>query len=375
MDTTGAPLVSPAAIGGPTTSSWREQALTRIAELENLTDVFATQPGLSEAELVLADRTRRHLVTARDAAQGDPDRSLWQRIAGAYSGSALERTASNVDAAEADLLRLAPEPFVAGQIPSLLAHVRSHLQADDPRAERLEQLAARPVHEFSESERDSIVAAVRAASSAGRREIVQVRSFRSILWLTATLLTLAVIALAILGFSRPSVLPLCFAPETESSAKVVCPTAEQAITGTAGADDVMRATAGRWDILTAEILGLIAAAVAAATALRSIRGTSTPYSLPVALALLKLPLGALTAVLGLLLMRGNFVPGLSALDTPGQVLAWAILFGYAQQVFTRFVDQQAHNVLDNGGSGAPEPATAGTAPGRALGGAATAARS
>ncbi len=375
MDTTGAPLVSPAAIGGPTTSSWREQALTRIAELENLTDVFATQPGLSEAELVLADRTRRHLVTARDAAQGDPDRSLWQRIAGAYSGSALERTASNVDAAEADLLRLAPEPFVAGQIPSLLAHVRSHLQADDPRAERLEQLAARPVHEFSESERDSIVAAVRAASSAGRREIVQVRSFRSILWLTATLLTLAVIALAILGFSRPSVLPLCFAPETESSAKVVCPTAEQAITGTAGADDVMRATAGRWDILTAEILGLIAAAVAAATALRSIRGTSTPYSLPVALALLKLPLGALTAVLGLLLMRGNFVPGLSALDTPGQVLAWAILFGYAQQVFTRFVDQQAHNVLDNAGSGAPEPATAGTAPGRALGGAATAARS
>jgi hypothetical protein len=375
MDTTGAPLVSQAAIGGPTTSSWREQALTRIAELENLTDVFATQAGLSEADRVLADRTRRHLVTARDAAQGEPGRSVWKKIAGAYAGSSLERTASNIDAAEADLLRLAPEAYVAGQIPSLLAHVRSHLQADDPRAERLEQLAKRPVYDFSESERDSIVAAVRAASSAARREIVQVRSFRSILWLTATLLTLAAIALAALGYARPSVLPLCFTPETEASAKVVCPTAETAIASSANADDVMRATAGRWDILTAEILGLIAAAVAAATALRSIRGTSTPYSLPVALALLKLPLGALTAVLGLLLMRGNFVPGLSALDTPGQVLAWAILFGYAQQVFTRFVDQQAHNVLDNAGSGAPEPATAGTAPGRPLGGAATPVRS
>ena len=374
MDPTGAPLVSPAAIGGPTTSSWREQALTRIAELENLTDVFATQPGLSEAELVLADRTHRHLVTARDAAQGDPDRSVWQRIAGAYAGSALERTASNVDAAEADLLRLAPAAYVAGQVPSLLAHVRSHLQADDPRAERLEQLAARPVHDFSESERDSIVAAVRAASSAGRardrpgaqlpqhplahRDAAHARGDRA-------------------GHPRllaPEPAPALLLAGDRVEREGRLPDGGAGDHGTASADAVMRSTAGRWDILTAEILGLIAAAVAAATALRSIRGTSTPYSLPVALALLKLPLGALTAVLGLLLMRGNFVPGLSALDTPGQVLAWAILFGYAQQVFTRFVDQQAHNVLDNAGSGAPEPANAGTAPGRPLG-AATAARS
>jgi hypothetical protein len=37
-------------------------------------------------------------------------------------------------------------------------------------------------------------------------------------------------------------------------------------------------------------------------------------------------------------MRGAFVPGLSALDTPAQILSWAIVFGYAQQLFTRFVD-------------------------------------
>jgi hypothetical protein len=86
--------------------------------------------------------------------------------------------------------------------------------------------------------------------------------------------------------------------------------------------------------------------VAAATALRSIRGSSEPYGLPVALATLKLPMGAVTAFLGLLLMRGQFVPGLSALDTSAQILAWALVFGYAQQLFTRFVDQQAHTVLD-----------------------------
>jgi hypothetical protein len=61
---------------------------------------------------------------------------------------------------------------------------------------------------------------------------------------------------------------------------------------------------------------------------------------------LQLPTGAVTAVLGLLLMRGQFLPGLSALDTSGQILAWAIVFGYAQQLFTRFVDQQADTVLN-----------------------------
>ena len=67
------------------------------------------------------------------------------------------------------------------------------------------------------------------------------------------------------------------------------------------------------------------------------------------MAVLKLPTGALTAVLGLLLMRGGFVPGLSALDTPAQILAWAVLFGSAQQLFTRFVDARAHTVLDEVG--------------------------
>jgi hypothetical protein len=115
----------------------------------------------------------------------------------------------------------------------------------------------------------------------------------------------------------------------------------------------MRATASGWDIWLVELIGIVAATVATAFALRKIRGTSTPYSLPVALAMLKLPTGALTAFLGILLMRGGFVPGLSALDTSAQILSWAIVFGYSQQLFTRFVDDQAQSVLaDIGGRGA-----------------------
>ena len=120
----------------------------------------------------------------------------------------------------------------------------------------------------------------------------------------------------------------------------------QTATVVARLDDDMCDTVSRWDIAVVELVGLVAAALASAAALRNAEGTSTPYSLPAALAVVKLPSGALTAVLGILLIRGAFIPGLSSLDTSGQIIAWAVIFGYAQQVFTRFVDQRAKGVLD-----------------------------
>jgi hypothetical protein len=58
---------------------------------------------------------------------------------------------------------------------------------------------------------------------------------------------------------------------------------------------------------------------------------------------------------------GQFVPGLTALDTSAQILAWALLFGYAQQVFTRLADRQGQNVL-NSVRGANRPQTNTTQP-------------
>jgi hypothetical protein len=66
---------------------------------------------------------------------------------------------------------------------------------------------------------------------------------------------------------------------------------------------------------------------------------------PVALSILKLPAGALTGITGLVLLYGKFVPGLSELDSQGQILAYAIVLGIAQHLVTRFVDQKAEDVL------------------------------
>ena len=104
-------------------------------------------------------------------------------------------------------------------------------------------------------------------------------------------------------------------------------------------------------------------ALASAVSLRNVRGTSTPYDVPVALALLKLPTGALTAIAALIAIRGDFVPGLSALDSQEQILAYALAFGYAQQLLTGLIDRQGQSIL----SGVPSKDSAGQRPSTALG--------
>jgi hypothetical protein len=177
-------------------------------------------------------------------------------------------------------------------------------------------------------------------------------------------LAFLVVGLVTAGWLSPATIPLCFEPESGDNTVVVCPTEQSEFipgrTNQPGLadpdiDDVVRSTASRADIATIAGIGLLAASVAGATMLRNIRGTSTPFALPVALAILKLPSGAMTAVLGLLLMRGGFIPGLSALDSSAQILAWAVVFGYAQQLLTRLVDQQAHSVLNAVRGHEPEP--------------------
>jgi hypothetical protein len=91
---------------------------------------------------------------------------------------------------------------------------------------------------------------------------------------------------------------------------------------------------------------VLGASLSVAVALRSTRQTSAPYGVAGALLLMKLPCGALTALAGLLLIRGDFVPGFSAIDKQDQIVAYAVLFGFAQQLITRFADDKGREVLD-----------------------------
>jgi hypothetical protein len=360
-------------VGGPVWVAWREGTLTRAEEFQALCAWIRTQRQ-NEGDAVLFEAVEHHIEAARQAARVDklePHRRF--RIF--RNGPLIERATSNLDAAEAHLLSLAPAEYIHGQMPCLLRHVQCHLQATDPRRKEFERIAGRlgikdpdrpPAADSTpaqrvrmvEEERRKIVTIVRGASSAALREHVRLRSFRNIVVATSVLMVVLAIGVAVTGLLNRTLIPMCFAPQESGKAIVVCPTAQsdpfvpmgdrpQDGVPTEDIDVVVARTASPLDLLVVELVGLTAAAVASAAAIRSIKGSSERYGLPVSLAALKLPTGAVTAFLGLLLMRGQFVPGLSALDTSAQILAWALVFGYAQQLFTRLVDQQGQNVLDN----------------------------
>lgn len=374
----GSDQTSSQSINGPVRVAWREGTFTRITELEALcTWLSSCRPQENHPALIAA--TRRHLQAATEAARAeelDPPKRL--RIF--RNGALIERAISNLDAAEADLLNLAPADYVLGQMPCLLRHVQCYLAPLDPRRREFERIAERlGIKDFDhpllrnsrdllpsqdeqlrtvDEERPKIIGIVRGASSAALREQVRLRSFRNVVVVTSILMAVLAIGIAITGFIRPTLIPMCFAPEESGRAVVVCPTAQSQPFVPAGGlaqpriqtrdiDDVVEDTAQGPDLMVVELVGLTAAAIATAAAIRRIRGSSERYGLPVALAALKLPTGAITAFLGLLLMRGQFIPGLSALDTSAQILAWALVFGYAQQLFTRLVDQQGQTVLDS----------------------------
>lgn len=315
---------------------------SRVAEMRVLVSARADPDIDPEVKLLISDAALEELRKADKTLDQLSDR-------GRISGSSLSVAQAHLDMAHSLMLRLAPLEIVRALLPGLVSIVREHLCVTDLRRSQVEEIeqrveAGKPL---DARHRELLIDAVGVARQALLRENLRVRNFVAIVYGVFAALTLIVIVVAVLGALFPDVVPLCFGP---MDVGIVCPTADSSVPQfDPGMEDLDKAygdVAKSRDYLVIELAGIGAAAVAAAVTIRRIRGTATPYNVPVALALLKLPTGALTAVLGLILMRGAFVPGLSALDSSAQIIGWAIIFGYAQQIFTRLVDRQGQAVLD-----------------------------
>jgi hypothetical protein len=326
-------------------STWREEALAEADVIQALADHLRIQAGTPERTSI-----DQHLQIVRTSA-GETTR--WRdrlRI----NGVAFERAQSRLNAAKNELLRQGTDDYVNGSIPGILRHAQSHLAKDDPRMVRLQELSVesrRPGWEPSEVDREIVVSGARTARFAHLQEVRRLRHFRSML-IVVVLSMFAFTATLCLAFTiKDDVLPLCFTVTTtepgalEREVRIVCPTQETELREPADVDKVTAKTTSRWDVLTVAGLGAGSAALAAAASLRNLRASNEPYTLVFTLAALKVLSGSLTAIFGVILMRGEFIPGLSALDFPGQILAWALVFGYAQQLFTGAVDTQAGSLL------------------------------
>lgn len=378
---------------------WQETVIAKANLLEHEGELLYQQAQLrasdrsQEAAIRDAVRTavQKHLRYARMAAGDESDNgkasktSKGQQSSSPRSrhllpaGARCEGAFTNLHAAQVTLVNLYAEEDIKANIPAVLERLRKCLPETDQRLLRAKaaldpevsstsnRLAGKPRWNGRSNGRQLIPvarnhranhdcsadmfaqrrAALRDAMQVGYEAqdelYAQVRNFRNILFTGTVLLTLLVIVVCIVGAWRPGAVPLCFQPSntaatsqppTAGVASFVCPST----TGYAA-----RPTGG--DVSIVALMGLLGGALSATFTVQKLRGTSTPYGVPVALAILKLPAGALTAITGLVLLYGKFVPGLSELDSQGQILAYAIVLGIAQHLVTRFVDQKAEDVL------------------------------
>lgn len=280
----------------------------------------------------VADGIQEFITCARSAAERkDPVPS---RLINWWRGVLVEAAYRNMHAARAQLADLYSAVDIDAEIPGAVARVHSTLDRNDPRSITQDQLRGMHLDE----QRAWLRRLIEDGYEAIDLKHAQLRNFRNTLFKVAAviivLMTLTVVALSF----RPTVMPLCFPRQVMNNGTTViqqlnCPTRSD--TGGPSGGDV-------WAV---GLLGLLGGTLAASVAIRNIRGTSTPYDVPVALAWLKIPLGAFMAILGIVAIHGGFLPGLSVLDSQEQILAYALLLGFAQQLFTGVLDRKAQNLL------------------------------
>jgi hypothetical protein len=181
---------------------------------------------------------------------------------------------------------------------------------------------------------------MKAACRAEDQQQLQVRHFRSVLYGAAAALFVAAVVLWIVGGIHPAYFPLCWPVSGSHPATMTCPTGGSAPSAA--------------DVPLVLGIGALGAALSVALNLAGLKPAGVRFSLTVAQGVNKIVLGAITAVLGIIILRTvTNAPGFLATQ-PG-LLTTAVVFGYSQQLFTGVIDRQA-NALLNAASPAAPPA-------------------
>jgi hypothetical protein len=309
---------------------WAQDVCVGADALLARLDAIETRTSSEEHKKTIA-AVRDMLTKARAAATGrDP---IPLRLRSWWRGTLIEAAYQNLHAAEAEIVMLYSEFEVDAEFPEAVARIQTGLSRDDPRFAESLKVVDSPLLRRQTYLRKYI----EIGHSAADHQHSRLRSFRNIILTTAALIGALMAAFILFVWIDPDAVPLCFlgpsgAAATPGPPALVCPAGDGA--------------PAKADVVVVAVLGLLGGALSAAYSIRNLKGTSTPYDIPVALSCLKVTAGALTAVGAIIAIRGSFVPGLSDLDSQSQILAYALLFGYAQQLFTGYIDRQAQGLLD-----------------------------
>jgi hypothetical protein len=233
-----------------------------------------------------------------------------------YSGANIERAWRSLHLAEAKVWATCPD--LAGRLPAVRERVLEDLDKNDQRVKALQEVKAASI---GPDERAAVAEALRAAYSTSDNSHTAVRSLRNRLLLFGLLMLGLNLGLGALSSAYPTLLPLCV--------KEFCATGGA---GPAGGD-----------VWLIQLLGALGGAVAVVVLLLRTRPSVVAYTLTPYQACIKIMLGAVLAIAGVLIAATGVLQGI--VTTRPALLVLALILGYSQQVGTRFLDSYADTVV------------------------------
>ena len=305
LPTTDARLAALNGLIDPTAPTHQALAHVQQALINSVNDAHARAQAQEKAQ------EAARIPDAKSASSQKGDEETKEEAPTTAAQTAAEAPGAGSEAADADTPK---PPGEADQVPSIMR--LSEMLGKD------QQIAAMVMGE---------------ASRADDLRQSEVRRFRNVLLGTFAGLFIVVILLAILGIIRPAYFPLCLhTPTTSAQAgstqnnSVICPTGGSSPSGA--------------DLPLVLALGGIGAVLAVAVYLSGLKPAGVRFALPVAQGLLKIPFGALTAMLGIIILSTQTSMA-GILGSQAGLLTTAAVFGYSQQLFTRLIDQQCNDLI------------------------------
>jgi hypothetical protein len=230
---------------------------------------------------------------------------------------------------EAEVYLTAADPDLEARLPALRERVASALPTTDLRRKAIIELSCD--NPPSTANRAVVVDVVRAAFDASDEVHAAARALRNKLFVAAVVLVGVNTLLGIMGFVRPGFLPMCV-ERADLPGRLVCSSG-----GTAPFPA---------DVWLVQVMGAAGAVVSTVVLLVRRRPTLSPYILIGYQALIKVLLGALLAVFGVLALGAGVGEGLIGVRGQAALLIAAVVFGYGQQIGTRLLDNYADHMLD-----------------------------
>jgi hypothetical protein len=289
---------------GGASSAWRGRVVNEADRLDALLTVCDPPPEVRAAAAA-------RIAAAREAARTHLRRD-W------FTGVSFDRAWSSLQAAEELLIVYMPARDLKAVTPDLIAELESRLTSEDPRLAKyrkeLETCGQPNPEELTPAQRSQIRAARHTANTAAYVAQGVVRRWRNLLLAVGAAIFFVAVLVAILDLAVPDFLPL----EDPSG----------------GSNQV-------WEV---ELMGALGGAIGAVFAINRFSGYTDPNGLPLYQALLRIPVAAAVALLGVLLLQNNVIDALKP-QSADAVLAYAVVFGYAQEPLLRMVDRKAGEVL------------------------------